>query len=106
MLVVANVWALCRTVQGHYLSLRTNQFKLRPGSTNSYSRLLSSRLALFRRIRAPDAMILPTNSTYSPEEGGLSNRSAVDFSIPVIFRRIHRLQQMVSGDPFFQVMDS
>ncbi|KAL9709826.1 hypothetical protein Ac2012v2_006880 [Leucoagaricus gongylophorus] len=39
-------------------------------------------------------MILPTNSTYSPEEGGLSNRSAVEFSIPVIFRRIHRLQQM------------
>ncbi|KAF6757639.1 UNC-50 [Ephemerocybe angulata] len=37
-------------------------------------------------------MVLPTNSNYSPEDGGAANRSG--FKIPMIFKRLHRLQQM------------
>ncbi|KAJ3560940.1 hypothetical protein NP233_g10509 [Leucocoprinus birnbaumii] len=39
-------------------------------------------------------MILPTNATYSPEEGGSSSRSGGGFRIPIIFKRLHRFQQM------------
>ncbi|KAF5351038.1 hypothetical protein D9756_008316 [Leucocoprinus leucothites] len=39
-------------------------------------------------------MILPTNTTYSSEDDGLSSRSAGQFRIPIIFKRLHRFQQM------------
>jgi hypothetical protein len=62
------------------------------GQRESGQNLLT--LALLRRIRTPDAMSLPTNASYSPEDGGVLARTGAGFRIPLIFRRLHRFQQM------------
>lgn len=39
-------------------------------------------------------MVLPTSTSFSPEDGNMSTRTNTSFRVPVIFKRFHRFQQM------------